>query len=121
MTELAVGVAPVLAEGFSTTWTSKSRLAGGGEPNPDQALAQQEAVRRLLLGERGDRRVRAVRAVVQPEQRIGAAGGVEHGLDLGRRDRHGSRGLMTVHAGAPVGAQALKERVVLIDRRAVDR
>ena len=84
-------------------------------------LLSKQAVRRLLLGERRDRRVRAVRAVVQPEQRIGAAGGVEHRLDLRRRDRHGRRRLMAGHAGAPVGAQALKERIVLVDRRAVDR
>jgi hypothetical protein len=95
-------------------------VGGQRQRDADEPLAEQEAIRRSPLVDRRDRRVRAVRPVVQTEQRIGAVGRVEDRLDLRWRDGHCRRRLVAVDARAPVGSQALKERIVLVYRRAVD-
>ncbi len=94
------------------------RRARQGQPDPDQALGQDQRVgtdgaqRRRYVG------TRANRAVNEPEQRRGSEALQECGLDLRRRDGPRRGGLVTCLAGPAVGSERLEEGVARGRRRA---
>jgi hypothetical protein len=99
----------------------KRELRGGGvghgDAHADETFGQQHAVRLAPRSERRDVGERRIGSVIDPEDRVGAAGRGEARLDAGRAHRHVVVGLMAGDAPPPIDAQVEEERVVVGDDR----